>query len=241
MKVKNFESAVEDGKAVSLLFKKPNQGILSRGDFVYRTEFSKAIRAGIMTTAEANKLLSERGIWSEERDIQESELRVKISDLETKIADASDEEALKIYSELKALRVKLTELTQMYNSITENTAESVASESRTQFFASECSVYKDSGKRVFASFDDFKSRLDEQITSDCYRNALISNWEDVLGISIDELTSNLPEDEWLKLRSEKDAEEARSVDPVDAVLPEDEPATDIEAKPKGRGRKKKTA
>jgi BMFP domain-containing protein YqiC len=235
MKTKEFESVSKDGEKTEVLFKKPTQGILSKGDFVYRTEFSKAIRAGIMTTAEANKLLRDRGIWDDERESQESTLRLEIGSLETALAEEdSYEDGIRLFDKLKELRASLNELTQVYSSISENTAESVASEVRTQFFASECSVYKDSSRRVFSSFDDFKKRLDEQITVDCYRNALISNWEEALGISIDELTDSLPEDEWLKKTAPKVEEpEPKVEDKVEEVVEEPAP------KPKRRRRKKK--
>ena len=85
MKTKEFESTNKSGDKIAVVFKRPTQAVLSRGDFVYRAEFSKAIRAGIMTSAEANKLLKERGIWDEEREDEEAKLRLEISDLPEKL------------------------------------------------------------------------------------------------------------------------------------------------------------
>lgn len=196
-----FKSVDKDGKEVDLKFKRPNQMALSKGDFVYRKEFSNAVRAGIMTSAEANKLLKDRGIWDEEKEAQEVSLRKEVGALERKFkgeTPPTEDEGLELREKLKKLRVELAELTAIYSSIVDSTAESVASEMRTQFFASECVVYKDSGKRVFKSLDEFRERMDERLVVDSYRQALISNWEQSLGIAItDEATKALPEDEWL--------------------------------------------
>lgn len=218
-KAKEFTSIDDKDNEITVLFKSPNQDILTRGDFVYRTEFSRAVRSGIMTAAEANKLLRERGIWDDEREAQESELRVKIAELEKKLEDASGEDGLALVEQIKKERVSLQQLTNIYGAISENTAESVASEARTQFFASECSVYKDGG-RVFKSYEDFKKRLDEQITVDCYRHALISNWEEVLGVSIEEMSDQFPEDEWL---SKNEPEQSQVTEKVETPEPEEKP------------------
>lgn len=229
MKVKEFVSTDKDGNEVEVSFVRPKQSVLSRGDFIYRSEFSNAIRAGIMTSAEASKLLRDRGIWDDEKEALEIDIRREISSLELQLKDLGFEEGQPVYQELKKKRDELNSLTKVFSSVSDNTAESVASEVRTQFFASECSVYKNSGKKVFKSFDDFKSRLDERIAADCYRNAMISSWEDALGISIDELSDSLAEDEWLMSFKE---------DEPDVDKEQEEEAEEVKPKKTRRRRKK---
>ena len=235
MKTKDFESTDKEGNEVALSFKKPNQSVLSRGDFVYRAEFSKAIRAGIMTSAEATKLLSDRDIWNKDSEVAEADLRKEILELEQSLEDKQyDEASIQTFDKIKDLRIKLNELTQVYSSISDNTAESVASEIRTQFFASECSVYKASGKKVFKNHEDFKSRLDETITVDCYRHALISNWEEVLGIEINSLSDKLPEDEWMSKENPKEETQEK-------VVEEEVEVPEVEKPKRKRKRKKKVS
>ena len=52
-----FTSKDKDDNEVEVKFGSLNQVVLSRGDFIYREYFSKAMRAGVMTNAEALKIL----------------------------------------------------------------------------------------------------------------------------------------------------------------------------------------
>lgn len=221
MEARIFKSEDSDGKEVCLRFNRPTQVVLSKGDFVYREYFSKAIRAGVMTAAEANKILKDRGIWSDELEGELVAMRINLARLEEKLKPLSREEGMPIFKEIKTLRRDIDELTEVRTSVTNNTAESVASEMRTQFYTSECVVYNDSGERVFRNLDDFLSRLDEKLTLDCYKQALISNYEQVLGIDVPlDFTAELSEDNWLEDKKRETEEE--------------------KPKTKRRGRKKKT-
>lgn len=199
-----FKTKDRDGKEVVLRFTRPSQTLISKGDFIYREFFSKAIRAGIMTSAEAEKVLKERGLWGPENESELIELRFKLDKLEEDIQTANKDIGLTIYNEIKDLRGRITEINNIRSSVADNTAESVASEMRTQFFASECVVYNDSGKKVFKDLAEFLQRLDEPLTIESYRQALISNFEHLLGVKMPNETDNtLPEDKWLAKLSEE--------------------------------------
>lgn len=202
MKGRIFKSET-NGKEVVLCFKTPSQKILTKGDFVYRQSFSTAIRAGVLTTAEANKLLKERGIWDESKEAQAADIRNEIRVYEDKLRDASlsNVDGKDVCQKLKSLRESLNDLTALYTSVSDNTAEQIAAEARTKFFASECVVYNDTGDRVFKSAEDFDERLDSKVATDSYREALIANYERVLGIEMPEgLAAELPENKWLTER-----------------------------------------
>lgn len=202
MKGRIFKSET-NSKEVVLCFKAPSQKILTKGDFVYRQAFSTAIRAGVLTTAEANKLLKERGIWDDSKEAQAAEIRADIRTLEDKLKDASlsNVDGRDICDKLRSLRDSLNDLTALYTSVSDNTAEQIAAEARTKFFASECVVYNDTGDRVFKSAEDFDERLDSRVATDSYREALIANYERVLGIEMPEgLAAELPENKWLTER-----------------------------------------
>lgn len=230
--IRIFKSKDKTDKELVLKFTRPNQTLISKGDFIYREFFSKAVRSGIMTNAEANKILKERGIWGDEQEQELVRLRVQLGQLELELNDKVKEDGLELYKQIKRLREQTEDLQGVKSGISDNTAESVASEMRTQFFASECVVYNDSGKRVFKDLTEFLQRLDEPLALDSYRQALISNFEHMLGIKMPaELDSTLPEDKWLKAQAEKESE------PV--VGTEDEPQETVT--PKKRGRKKEVA
>jgi hypothetical protein len=247
-KDKIFTSKKPDGKEVEIKFLKPSQKVISRGDFVYREHFGKSVRAGLMTNAEAEKLLKDRNIWNDERESEAIDIQVRINDLEEKFSldTAIDtNEGLKIYKELKELRSDLLSLTNIRRAIVDNTAEAMAAEMRTQFYASECVVYNHNGQRVFKNLDDFMSKLGEELALDCYRNALIANYETVFGIDLskaDEVDSREAEDKWLdKIQEkevEKEVEEEKSDELKDSAPPEDK-VEEPKVKKKRRSRKKK--
>jgi hypothetical protein len=199
MKGRIFKSNT-DGKEVVLRFNVPSQKVLTKSDFVYRQTFSTAIRAGVLTSAEANKILKERSIWDDSKELEAAKLREDIRKSEEALKDPglSNPDGKELCDKLRKLRGDLNDLTALYTSVSDNTAEQVAAEARNKFMASECVVYNDSGERVFKSAEEFDARLDERITSDSYREALISNYERVLGIEVpDGLASELPESKWL--------------------------------------------
>lgn len=228
-KDRTFKTKDGSGKDIELRIKALNQVTLSKGDMVFREYFSKAIRAGVMTNAEANKILRERGIWSEPQEEELLNLQIELNTKEDELKDKkSKDDGLALYSAIKVLRDKIDALRSIRKSVSNNTAETMAAEMRTQFFASECSVYNDSGRKVFSNLDDFLSRLDEQLALDCYKEALLLNYERAMGITLpDNLDSKLPEDEWLE-----------SFTAEEVVEQTKEPEVKTEVK---RTRKKKTA
>jgi len=136
---------------------------------------------------------------------------------ELKKQDKRDATSLSIYDQIKEVRRDMQRASNVRSNVLDNTAESMAAEMRTQFFASECSVYNNTGQRVFSDLKDFLSRLDENIATDSYRQALIINYEKALGIVLPNDLSEtlLPEDEWLddiRASEEKKAEKAEKAE-----------------------------
>jgi len=224
---KVFKSEDKDGNEVEIKFNGLNQVVLSRGDFIYREYFSKAMRAGVMTNAEALKILKDREIWGEEQEKEVVSLQVKLIELENKLSkeEKKDADSLAVYNQIKQVRRDLESANNVRSNVLNNTAESMAAEMRTQFFSSECVVYNNTGDKVFDGLKDFLARLDEKVTTDCYRQALIINYERALGITLPDNPSEtvLPEDEWLQ------------------GLKEDKPKPTKKATKKRKPRKKKAA
>jgi len=204
-----FKVTGEDGEERVLRLNRPNQKLLSQGDFVYRQHFSSAIRAGILTNAEANKILKDRNIWNDDQEKEAADLRDDIRELEKKLdsPSLSNEYGQKICERLKKLRNELYDFTSLHSSITDNTAESMAHEARIKFYASECTVDNENGRKLFRSFDDLNDRLDETEALSAYREALIANFERILGVEMPSgLAAELPENRWLKSREQKEEE-----------------------------------
>lgn len=232
-----FTSKDKEGKDVVVKFVRPNQKVLSEADFFYRQQFSRAIRNGIMTNAEALQIMKTQGLWTDEQEKQSSDLRKQIREVEEKFSDPSlsNEDGLKLVEEIKKLREDLSDLNNRFSSITDNTAESMASEYRTQFYAANCVVYNNTGKKVFKDLEDFLTRVNEPIAIDAYRESMIANFEQALGISVgSDLTADLAENKWIadrKIGAAKETEEVLET-VAESVVEDEEPV-------KKRGRAKK--
>lgn len=223
MSLKEFVSQDKDGKDVRLKFIKPNQKVLVDSDFIFKQYFSKCLRHGIITTAEATKLMKKNGLWDDEDDKNFGDLRELVKELESVFAKDeldkyTEDQLMEKAAKLKISRASLSELTQKISSIYDSTAESVANEYRLQYWASECVVYYDSGKKVFNSLDDFLSRTQEQIAKDAYLQALMHNIELNYGIDASAATS-FPEDVWLEDVAKKEAEDKKQEVATEAAEP----------------------
>jgi hypothetical protein len=219
-----FTSKDKSGQDITLKFNRPTQQVLSAADLKYREAYSVAFRNGLLTNAEIVKYLRERGIWTDEQEKESYDLRISLRELELKLEDPtlSDEEGQAIVAQIKLGRDKLTEHNQQIRAIADNTCESTAMEARNQFLAATCVVNARSGVKVFKDMKDFLARLDEQVTLDSYREAVITNLEDQLNMALpSDLTSHYPENKWLAARREKQQAEEAAAEAEEAKEPEE--------------------
>lgn len=222
MKDREFISQDRDGKEITVIFKKPTQSQITNADFMFKKAFAEGVRAGLITQAEAVKILKAQGVWGDSQEQEAAELRSKISEIEAKFAAnlVSIDEGHGLYSEVKSLREKLASLVSLITSVTENTVESYASDVKTKFYVVECCVNKDGNRKLFKSIADFDDKFPDRLTSDCYRKSLVVVIESQMGIDLpDVLSDDNPEDKWLSKTVISEVEETE--------------------KPKPRGRKKK--
>lgn len=228
-----FTTKDKEGNDWVLRFKRPSQTILSKAELVYRTAFSRAFREGILTNAEVDKVLRERGIWDEKRDEEAEKIRLEIVGLEAKLDDKtlSNEQGSTICSEIALKRLELTRHNSVYSDVADNTCETIASEARNRFFCVECVYDNKTDMRVYKDEDDFQARLGEQSTVDSYREVVIASLEVIVGRELpSDLTSEYAENKWLSERGlDKKEEEAEEV--------KEEDTEEVEEKPKRRRRK----
>ena len=192
----------DDGDWV-LRFKRPNQEILSEAELIYRTTFSRAFRQGILTNAEVDKVLRERGIWDEKREKEAIEFQEFIISLEERLKDPSisNDQGKSICEEIVKKRSELIAHNNIYTQTADNTCETMASEDRNRFFCSKCIYDNKTGLRVYDGVDDFRNRLDEQAAVDSYRETVIATLEVLMGRELpSDLTSEYAENLWLNER-----------------------------------------
>lgn len=196
----------EDGKDLTLIFKRPSQSILSKAHLVFRKAYSNGLREGYLLAKEVDNILRARGLWSDEKDKEVDALRLEISSLEDKLNDSglSDEEGRQVCESLIDKREELFDINSMVSSIADNTCEAIAAEEKNYFLAANC-VYNSTGlSRVYKSVEDYKARLDEPGATDCYREALIAGLEASLGRELpSDLTEEYAENKWLSSKVEQ--------------------------------------
>lgn len=237
MEARIFKTKNKAGEEIVLKFIRPTQVVLSKADLKSKEAYSNAFRKGLLTNAEVVKYLKERGIWTQEMEEETAELRVRIRDLEEKLEDPSlsNEEGESIVDEIKLARAKIADHNANIRSIADNTCESNASEARNQFLAASCVVNAKTGVKVFKDMDDFLSRLDEPLAVDSYREAVISNLEDQLNVSLpSDLSSHYPENKWLsdrEARAKVEAEAAEEAKPTE--VPEESEKVEKKSRKKG--------
>lgn len=203
---------VKDGEEEATWeFRRPSQKVLNKAELIYRAKFSEALRNGLLLSAEATKVLKERGLWDAAQEVEEREMRDEIAKLEGKLEDKtlSNKAGKDLCSKIADLRVKLSEHGSVVSSTMENTCESIANDERNQFLTAECVYYADSSQKVYKDVDDFKSRRDKPGAIDAYREAIISSLEVVVGRELpSDLTEEYAENKWLSTRKlDEDKEE----------------------------------
>ena len=154
----------EDGQTVIVTVKKPTNEVLKDADIYKAKAWNKAFKEGVMTKAEVEKVMVERGIWSEEKSKREQILTREILDLEKvlyrgdgkarpKLSDGRD-----IALKMRSKRIELRDLIQERISMDDNTAESIADNSRFDYLVFACSYNEETGERLFESYDDYNSK-----------------------------------------------------------------------------------
>jgi hypothetical protein len=94
--------------------------------------------------------------------------------------------------EMRKLRIDLRNLISERLSLEENTAESLSDNARFDYFVAHCTFYKDSGKRVYNSVEDYNSK-----SSDSIAFAAASMLGNILYNLDSDFEKNLPENRWL--------------------------------------------
>ncbi len=230
MKNRVFTTKTKDGADWKLEFRRPTQKTMSNAELVYRQMFSICFRRGILTNAEVEKLLRERGMWDDSKDNEALKLRLKIASAEDKLGDEdlTQEQGEAICADLSALRIELQDHNNPVLSVAENTCESIGSEERNQFLVTESIYDAKTGTKVYKDVADFKDRADTQAAVDSYKETVIASLEVVMGEDLpSDLDQVYSENRWLA----KHASNAESAEEAD----------ESEAKPvkKKKGRKKK--
>lgn len=233
MKDRIFTTKNKAGEDWKLRFKRPTQAILTKADLASKKAFSNNLRDGLLLNKEAEDLLRARGLWDDEKDKKAQDMRAKIASLEEELKSTSDEKKGKpLCEELLKLRQELISHNGIITSVVENTCEAVANNERNYYLAAACVYDEETGEKVYKDIEDFKNRLDELASVDCYRETLVSGLEALMGRDLpSDLSDEYPEVKWLREHKEEDgAEEA---------VKDDKPKTKVKSKSRNKKTSKK--
>lgn len=165
MKTRTFEVKVND-KNMVLAVRSPSLQDQREATKVYNTAFSDALKAKAVVRAKLDDLLVEQGLWDEVKQNRFNDLQSKILEGEKKLAKGgiSLSEAKKVALDMRKYREDLRDLIAVKTNLDTHTAEGQADNARFNYLVSVCTVYNDTKKPYFASYDDYNNRAADEVS-----------------------------------------------------------------------------
>lgn len=162
----NFQETVtaEDGQQIVVVVKKPTNDQLKQADIHKAKAWNKAFKEGVMTKAEVEKIMVDRGIWSEEKSKIEARLSQEILELEKRLYRGDGKASPKLSDgrdialEMRQKRIELRDLISERLAADDNTAESLADNARFDFLVYKCSYNGETDQPLFDSYEDYNSQ-----------------------------------------------------------------------------------
>jgi len=162
----NFEQTIisADGSTVRVGVKKPTNQEMKDADIYRAKAWNKAFKEGVMTKAEVDQVMKDRGIWNQEKAEEEKNLTIEVLELERKLYIGEGKkkpklsEGRKLAIQMKEKRILLRELISDRISMDENTAESIADNARFDYLVYVCSFNVDTQERLFESYEDYNQK-----------------------------------------------------------------------------------
>jgi len=195
---KEQEVTLEGGEKVTIYVAKPSNEIIAGADIHRAKRWNECIRDDIITKKELGTLMEKRGIWDKSKSEKEENISLTITQLEKTLYRGKNgkkpkvSEGKELALEMRKLRIDLRNLISERLSLEENTAESLSDNARFDYFVAHCTFYKDSGKRVYNSVEDYNSK-----SSDSIAFAAASMLGNILYNLDSDFEKNLPENRWL--------------------------------------------
>ena len=167
-----FESTIGDAK-VKLRLKPENMDIERKCDTEYHVAFTELMQRGVLPKATLERIMSEKGIWTEAQEKLLTELQEKLAKLQIALNKAeTHDKGLLLAKDMGELRNQCLRLIEVKSAVFVNSCESLADSVRRDAYIAYALVYADTGKAVFKNYYEFLSRADEQVVLDARRIVL---------------------------------------------------------------------
>lgn len=171
MKTRTFKVDI-NGQEINLAVRSPTLQDQREATKYYNIAFSDALKAKAVVRAKLDDLLVEQGLWDNTKQTKFSELQGKILDGERKLAKGgiSLSEAKSTAIEMRGLRAQLRDLISVKTNLDTHTAEGQADNARFNYLVSSCTVYNDSQKPYFNSYDDYMNKSNDSVAVSAAQN-----------------------------------------------------------------------
>ena len=164
----SFKAKV-DGKEVELAVERPSPRLEMDGDIVYSVAVRDGLSSGGTLRAEVDYLLKQKKGWTKqvEDEIREAQNSILKDEATLKKGGITVKEGEKLAKKIREQRFKMIGLRSVRTGVESTTVESLAENQRFNFYVANCTVYNESGDKVFKDVEDYlaKSREDYAVES----------------------------------------------------------------------------
>lgn len=245
-----FEFTIDvNGQKKKLYYKRPDQGQMFEIELAYKKSMTMLIDAGVMTTHKASKKFADSGEWSmqDEQDLRNlsDAISLRERDLNQKKSKNTEEENIKIATDIKSLRSDHLSLVLRKNDLFRHCAEHLAEEQKMHVIARQCLYDCESNGKFFDTDAGYQKFLTDEDTHDAASvifdrtYAFEYNYTDNFGENwAEEVYFNELKEAKAKENEEGDSESVEE-ESTEAELTQTEVAVEEPLEKKKRKRKKK--
>lgn len=186
----NFKVKNEDGKELMLAVVRPSRDDETSARIIANAALRQGINNNVLLRAEIDKIVKDRGIWDDKKEAEKKKATQEIKDMERRLLGGGLKK-----SEGKALALsiieKRNELLKMDSKVRELSNKTAEARSDDEYFnaiVSFCTVYADTGHKVFESYEDYLEKADTKVAESAATNLM-----KLLFSGMNDARRNLPE------------------------------------------------
>lgn len=190
---------IGEEETVKIYVVRPNNNTIKNADRYRAKIWNQCLMDGVLTKKELGTILEKRGIWSKDKEDEQDKIISELTSLEKELYIGVDgkkkstlEEGKNLAIKMRRLRIKLRDLISERIELEDNTAESLADNSKFDYFVADCTYYAN-GEKVYKDVEDYNSKSSDEIAFSAAQ---------ALGSMIYQLDNkfeeSLPENKWLK-------------------------------------------
>ena len=182
------------GDEVKLKLVEENIDIERKCDTEYHIAYTQLIGRGIVPRATLEKRMEEHELWTTKEEKALGELQIDLAKLHIELeAATTHEKGLELATKMGKLRAECLKLVEVKAAVLSNSCESLADQIRRDAYIAYGTVYAETGKKVFADYNDFLARADDKCVADARITML-----NIAAQSFSESLTGLPEVNYVK-------------------------------------------